>query len=145
MPGEVDGLRARQLLARRQMVVEEQAEAHEPGRADALLVGQDEAQRPDDVRRGVQQALALEQGLADQAELVIFEIAQAAMDQLGAGRGGVAGKVALLAEHHREAAADRIAGDARAVDAAADDQKIGHCRHGMRLSFETGPPGCPAT
>ena len=29
MPGELDGLRARQLLARGQMVVEEQAEAHD--------------------------------------------------------------------------------------------------------------------
>ena len=62
------------------------------------------------------------------------------MDQLGGGGGGVAGKVALLAEHHGEATAHGIARDARAVDAAAHNQKIGHCRHGMRLSFQRDNP-----
>ena len=123
--GEVDRLRARQAFARRQVVVKEEAEAHEPGRADALLVRQDETQRPDDVGRRFQQPLALEQRLAHQAELVIFEISQAAMDQLGAGRGGVAGEVGLLAQNHGQAAADGVARDPGAVDAAAHDKKIG--------------------
>ncbi len=123
------------------MIVEEEAEADEPGRADALFVRQDEAQRPDDVRRGLEQALALEKGLADEPELVIFEISQPAVDQLRAGRGGVAGEVALFAQNHRQTAAHRIARDARPVDAAADDKEIGDCRHVTRLSFESRTPG----
>jgi hypothetical protein len=97
-------------------------------------MGQDEAQRPDDVGRGIEQALTLEQGLADEAELVIFQIAQSAMDQLRRGGGGIARQIALFAEHHGEAPAHRIARDARAVDAAANDEKISYCRHGTRLS-----------
>ena len=72
----------------------------------------------------LQQHLALDQRLAHQAELVVFEIAQAAMDQLGAGRRGGAGEVGLLGEQHLEAAARGIAGDAGTIDAAADDKQI---------------------
>jgi hypothetical protein len=100
-------------------------------------VGQDEAQRPNDVGGGVEQALALEQGFADKAELVIFEVAQATMDQLRRGGGGIARQIALLAEHHGKATAHRIARDARAVDTAANDEKISYCRHGTRLSSKT--------
>ena len=77
-----------------------------------------------------QQHLALGQRLAHQAELVVLEIAQAAMDQLGRGRGRAAGKIALLAQEHRQAAAGGIAGDAAAVDAAADDgDVVDRCEH----------------
>lgn len=50
-----------------------------------MRLRQDELQRPDDVRRDRQQPLAFDQRLAHQPELAIFEIAQSAMDQLGAG------------------------------------------------------------
>ena len=41
-----------------------------------------ETERPDDVGRGSQQNFALQQRLVDEAELVVLEIAQAAVDQL---------------------------------------------------------------
>ena len=47
-------------------------------------VRQDEPQRPHDVRRDAQQHLALHQRLAHQPELEVLEVAQAAVDQLGA-------------------------------------------------------------
>jgi hypothetical protein len=81
------------------------------------------------VRRGFEQALALEQRLADQAELVMFEVAQPAVDQLGAGRRRGAGEVPLLAQQHRQAPPGGVAGDPGAVDAAADDQEIEGLRH----------------
>ena len=80
-----DRARARQLLATAQMVIEEQAQPHHPGGPRRLGLGQDEGQRPDDVRRHVQQPLALDQRLSHQPELAIFQIAQTAMDQLGRG------------------------------------------------------------
>ena len=86
-----------------------------------------------------QQDLALDQRLADQPELVIFEIAQAAMDQLAAARRGALGEIVLLAQQHLEAAAGGVAGDAGAVDAAADDDEIewstGAPRSGLLLLF----------
>ena len=106
------------------MIVEEETDADHPGRPQRILVRQHEGQRADDVGGVAQQHLALDERLAHQAELVIFEVAQAAMDELGAGRGGGAGEVGLLDQQHLEAAAGGVAGDAGTVDAAADDQEI---------------------
>ncbi|MCW0423200.1 hypothetical protein NB713_001143 [Xanthomonas sacchari] len=112
-----------------QVVVQEQAGADHPRRAQMRLVRQQEAERPDDVRGQPQQHLALGQGLADQGELVLLQVAQAAMDQLGAGAGGMRGQVVALAQAHRQAAAHRVAGDAHAVDAATDHQHIVDLTH----------------
>ena len=46
------------------------------------------------------------------------------MDQLAAARRGTLGEIALLAQEHPEAAAGGVAGDARTVDATADDDEI---------------------
>jgi hypothetical protein len=88
---------------------------------------QHEAQRPRDMRRHRPQHLALLQRLTHEAELVVLEIAQAAVDQLGRGRRGAGREVILLAEIDRIAASRRFAGDAAAVDAAADDRDV-DCR-----------------
>ena len=88
------------------------------------MVRQHEAHRPDDVRRGAQQHLAFRQRLPHQAERVVLQIAQAAMDQLGGGGRSAAGKVALFQQQHRQAAAGGIARNAAAVDAAADDGEV---------------------
>jgi len=64
------------------MVVEEQAYADHPGRPDAAIMRQDETQGPDDMRGDRLQTFALHQGFANQAKIVLFEIAQAAMDEL---------------------------------------------------------------
>ncbi|MCY1186581.1 hypothetical protein D9M73_274670 [compost metagenome] len=75
-----------QALALAEVVVEEQAGADHPRRAQVRPVRQDETQRLDDVRRLGQQHFALGQGFAYQAEFVVFQIAQAAVDQFAAGR-----------------------------------------------------------
>ena len=69
-----------------------------------------------------EQDLALVQRFADQPELVLLEIAQAAVDQLRRGRAGMAGEIVLLDQQHVEPAPGGVAGDRRAVDAAADDR-----------------------
>jgi hypothetical protein len=71
-----------------------------------------------------QQHLALDQGLADQAEFVILEIAQAAMDQLAAARGRALRKVVAFAEQDRKPTARGITGDAGPVDPAAHHQDV---------------------
>jgi len=111
-------------LAAAQVVVEEQPEPHHPGRTQARAMGQHEPQRPDYVRRRAQQHLAFNQGLADQAEFVVLEVAQAAMDQLRGGRRGGVTEVGGFAEQHAETPPGGIARDSRAIDAATDDQKI---------------------
>src|SRR3546814_1658817 len=132
MAAQVDGLRGRQQLAAAQVVVEEEAEADHPGRPQPLVVGQNEAQRPDDVRGRAQQHLALDQRLAHQPELVVLEITQAAVDKLGARRGGGAGEVALFAKQHGEAAARRIPGDAGTV---RPEEHTSELQSLMRISY----------
>ena len=85
---------------------------------------QDEPHRPDDVRRRAEQDLALDQRLADEPKLVIFEIAQPAVNELTRPGGGPLRQIVLLAEQHREAAADSVASYAGSVDAAANDNQI---------------------
>ena len=96
----------------------------------------------------------------DQLELVIFEVAQPAVDQLGRGRRGVAGEVVALDQQHFQAVERRLAGDRAAVDAAADDEQVvfGHrpsvtvgversrdtfldfARNERGLGYRSGPP-----
>ena len=85
---------------------------------------QHDAQRPDDVRRHAQQDLALGKRLVHQTDGAMFEVAQAAMDQLGGGRGGAGGEVVLLDQQHAQAAAGGIARQPYTVDAAADDREV---------------------
>jgi hypothetical protein len=106
------------------VVVQEQAQADQPGRPHGRVVRHHEAQRPHDVRRALEQHLAFLQRLAHQRELAVFEVAQPAVDQLGARRRGVRGQVVLLGQHHAPAAAGQVAGDAAAIDAAAHDQHV---------------------
>ena len=74
-----------------------------------------------------QQHLALDERLAHQAELIVLQVAQTAVDELGACRGGRAAEIAFLGEKHREPAAGGVCGNADAVDAAADnDEIVGH-------------------
>ena len=61
----------------------EQPQPEQPGRSQPGMVRQNETQRANDVGRDLPENFALDQRLADQPELVIFEIAQPAMHQLG--------------------------------------------------------------
>ena len=121
---EAHAARGRQLLALAQVIVEEQAGADHPGRAQVRAVGQDETQRLDDVRSLGQQHFAFGQGFAYQAELVVLQVAQAAVDQLAAGRGGVLCQIVLFAKEHRQAASGGIGRDAHAIDATADHRQV---------------------
>ena len=83
---QVDTLAARQAHLPGDAVVEQQSQTQHPFGPHARFVRHDEAQRPDDMRCIAQQHLAFAQALRDEPELVMLEIAQPAMDQLGAGR-----------------------------------------------------------
>ena len=132
---QVQGTRTGQFLATPEVVIEEQAQPHEPSGPVIGRMGQDKAHRPDDMGRSVHQNLALDQRLADQTELVVFQIAQATVDQLaGTGRGPL-GQVIFFAQDHGQAATSRIPRHASTVDAAANYKQIDHfISHGSLLS-----------
>ena len=86
---EVDGGGGGEVGALGEVVVKEQARADHPRRPQVRGVRHDEVQRAHDVRGGGEQHFALPQRLAHQREVKLLEVAQPAVDQLGAGGGGV--------------------------------------------------------
>src|SRR5437763_13470580 len=88
------------------------------------MMRQNETKGADDVRGDLPEDFALDQGLADQAKLVIFEIAQPAMHQLGRPGRRPARQVIHFTEENGISPARRIARDAAAIDAASDDGEV---------------------
>ena len=83
---EIEPVRASKAPPAAQTVVQEQACSNHPRRAQRRIVRQDEPQWVDQMRRVLEQHFALGECLADQPELVMLEIAQAAVDHLAACR-----------------------------------------------------------
>ena len=64
------------------------------------------------------------QRLGDQAEVELLEVAQPAVEHLGAAGGGARREVAGLDEAGTQAARDGVQRDARARDTTADDEDV---------------------
>ncbi len=126
---EVKPAGRRQPPAGAHMVVDEQPEPQQPCGPQAAAVGQHDPQRLHDMGRYAQQHLAFPQRLPHEAEIIIFEIAQPAVDQPGRSRGCAAGEIVHLAEIDCEPATCGVARDAAAIDAAADDGEVEGCCH----------------
>ena len=138
--------RAGKDVAPAKMVIEEQAQADQPGRTAALhprhdgghdpryrraafkahvgFVGKNEAHGPGNVRHRAQQDFALDQRFADKPEFQIFKIAQPAVKQLCRGRRGRRAEIAHLGKADTDPAPRGVAGDATAIDTAADDEQV---------------------
>src|SRR5438105_10065550 len=80
---QIDGAGRGQQVSAADMVVKKQTEAQQPGGTQPAVVGQHETKRADNVRRDLPKDFALDQRLANQPKLVIFEITQSAMHELG--------------------------------------------------------------
>jgi hypothetical protein len=88
------------------------------------MVWQNETQRPNDVGRDLPEDFALDQRLANQPKLVIFEVAQPAMYQLGRPGRRPARQIIHFTKENRIAPARRIARDAAAIDTATNDSEV---------------------
>ena len=82
---QIDRACTRQQFAAAQIVIEIQPQPQHPFGPQTLVMWKHKTQRPDDMRRNVEQALSLDQALAHQPEFVMLQIAKAAMHQLGTG------------------------------------------------------------
>jgi hypothetical protein len=105
-------------------VVEVEADADEAVGPCAVEGGDDERQRPDQMRGQLDHELALEQGLADEPEVEVLQVAQPAVDQLRRAAGGARREVGLLDQRDAVAARGGVEGDARAGDPPADDDDV---------------------
>jgi hypothetical protein len=86
--------------------------------------GNEERERADQMRRIVEQTLALGQILVHQAELTLLQVANAAVNHLRGFRGGAGGEVVLLDQGCFQPAAGGIEGHPGASNAPADDQHV---------------------
>src|SRR5580704_7696546 len=102
------------------VVIDKEAEPQQPCRPKPIVMRQNKTKRPDDVRRNSPEDLALDQRLADQPELIIFEIAQATVHEFGRPGRRPARQIIHFAEKNRIAPSSRVARDSAAVDAASD-------------------------
>src|SRR5258708_21999747 len=84
------------------------------------MVRQNETKRADDVGCDLPEDFALDQGFADQAELVIFEITQATLHGLGRPGRRPASQVIHFTEEIRATPPRRTPCDAAALDAASN-------------------------
>ena len=78
----------------------------------------------DEERCDLPEDFALDQRLANQAELVIFEVAQAAMYELGRPGRRPARQVIHFTKENGVSTARRIARDAAAIDTPSDDREV---------------------
>ena len=78
------------------MIVEEKRRTDHPRRPEMRLVGQHKSQRLDEMRRRAKQDFPLGQRFGNQPELVVFEIAKTAMNQLRALRRRMRGEIVAL-------------------------------------------------
>ncbi len=127
-------------------VVQAEPELDEEGAAflglAVLLVGQETQRRREDPGEGAenrngglqrldvvgcdpQEAVAFHHGFPHEAELAVFEVADAAVDHVRGCAAGALAVVAALHERHVDALQGQIAEGADPVDAASDDQHTG--------------------
>src|SRR5690606_12326622 len=92
---------ARQRLAARQQVVERETDLDLPaGPARAAIDREIQPQRLDEVRRELEQRVALTQRFADEPELAVLEITQPAVDQSSRRARRAAADIVLLEDEH---------------------------------------------
>ena len=159
---EIDRCGAGQDLAAAEIVIEQETEPDQPGRAPPLHPGQreteqsrgrrvalvahvrmpwqHEAHRPTDMRHRAQQGLALDECLAHEADLEVFEVAKAAVEELGGGRRRRRGEVVHFGEMDRETTPGGVPGDTAAIDAASDHEDIDHVVGGWSVRSQAAPP-----
>ncbi len=144
--GQVQTDGARKDFPAPEVVIQEQPEPDQPGRATPLfpghdqpeqirggraglelhilVIGQDEPHRPCDMRHRPEQDFPLFQRLSHKAQLEIFQIPKTAVEELGRGTRGCRGEVIHLGQRNVEAAPGGVTGNAAAVDPATDDEDI---------------------
>jgi hypothetical protein len=110
--------------APRHHVVHVQPHAHQAVGALALEGGHQHRQRPDEMGRELDHQRALQQGLANEAEVEALEVAQAAVNQLRGAARGARGVVVALEQRHAVAARGGVERHPCAGDAAAHDGQV---------------------
>src|SRR5450759_406764 len=85
---------------------------------------QNETHWPNNVRRRLEQHFTFDQRFTHKPELVILQVAQAAVNELSRARRRTLGEIAFFAEEDAQAPSRSIAGDARPVHAASNNGNI---------------------
>jgi hypothetical protein len=88
------------------------------------ITGHDEGQVADEVRRILGEQSTFPQSFQDQADVALLEVANTAMNQLGAATGSALGKVMAFEQQGRIPAGGRVHSNAQTRGAPAYDRDI---------------------
>src|SRR5262249_8641487 len=116
-------LRAAEAVPAGEHVVDLEADAVER-RLPPLVVGDDECEVGDEMRRVLAEQAALLERPHDERDGALLEVAHAAMHEFGGSARGALAEVVLLDEQYLVAARRRVDRDAHAGGAAADDHHV---------------------
>ncbi len=105
-------------------VVHVQSDADHAIGACPVEGGDDHGQRPDEVGGQVDHELPFQQGLADQPEIELLQVAQTTVNELGGAAARTGGEIRLFDQADAVAARRGVEGDPGAGDPAADDEDI---------------------
>ena len=112
------------------------------GGRHAAVERRHERQRAHEVRRDrAHQQRPLARGLPGEAPLAVLEVAQAAVDELGAPAARAVGEVAALEQRDRQPARGGVERDAGARDAAADHDEVDRLARGERVELRGAARG----
>ena len=115
----------RDVAAKRQPIVQAHPEPEFYGRDEPALVdGEQKWERPHEVRSDPLENVPFPARLEDETKIMLLEVAEPAMDQLGGTARGSTGKVRLLDERHAQTPKGRVARHAGSKNAAANDQQV---------------------
>lgn len=102
------------------------------------VTGDDEGEFADEVGGILAEEPAFFEGLHDEGDVALFEVANAPVDEFGAPAGGAFSEVVLFEEEGGVASGGGIEGDADAGGAAADDDDVPRAGVGLGLGEHGG-------
>ena len=102
------------------------------------VTGDDEGEFADEVGGILAEEPAFFEGLHDEGDVALFEVANASVDEFGAPAGGAFSEVVLFEEEGGVASGGGIEGDADAGGAAADDDDVPRAGVGLGLGEHGG-------
>src|SRR6266550_6640422 len=106
-----------------EQVIEDQSTLDLEAAARAVLVDRkQDLQRFDELRQMFQQPCAIAQRLANQADMELLEVPQAAVDHLGGGRGSLGAAATALEQSDLVPLTGELPGDARSVDSPSNNR-----------------------
>ena len=124
---EIDGRSALVSVARELSIKPETCSQFESGMSAGFVQREHKASGTHEMRTLIEEAFALAQGFANEAELSIFEVPKSAVNDARGATGGSGGEVVLFEKEHTPACARTLSRNGDTVDSSTDHYDFESC------------------